>query len=282
MIHSFLMIGQSNMAGRGFAGDVPQIYDEHIKMQRNGVWHNMFEPINYDLPSAGIGLGASFAASWRFDNMQNEIGLIPCAEGGSNLDDWAIGGALFDNAVSQAQLAQRTSELKGILWHQGENDCSPENAQRYCEKFAVIINELRRVLHIREVPLILGGLGDYLSEGLFGKYFSAYPLINEALEKFVQTNENCYFVTAKELTANPDGLHFNARSQRLFGVRYYDAYHHLRNIFEPLADEEVSLTRIYDRPHTKEEEIKLLEHNFAIGNMGSEDYLRHLEVLKSN
>lgn len=102
------------------------------------------------------------------------------------------------------------------------------------------------------------------------------------MEKFAQTTENCYFVTAKGLTANPDGLHFNARSQRLFGVRYYDAYHHLRNIFEPLADEEVSLTRIYDRPHTKEEEIKLLEHNFAIGNMGSEDYLRHLEVLKSN
>jgi hypothetical protein len=55
MIYSFLMIGQSNMAGRGYGKEVPSIYDEHIKMQRNGLWQIMSEPINFDRPSAGVG-----------------------------------------------------------------------------------------------------------------------------------------------------------------------------------------------------------------------------------
>ena len=55
MIQSFLMIGQSNIAGRGFLKDVPPIYDEHIKMLRNGRWQTMVEPINYDRLNAGIG-----------------------------------------------------------------------------------------------------------------------------------------------------------------------------------------------------------------------------------
>ena len=33
---SFLLIGQSNMAGRGFVHEVPSIYNERIEMLRNG------------------------------------------------------------------------------------------------------------------------------------------------------------------------------------------------------------------------------------------------------
>ena len=80
MIPSFLMIGQSNIAGRGFPKDVASIYDEHIKMLRNGRWQTMVEPINYDRPNAGIGFSASFAATWRLKNESEEIGLIPCAD----------------------------------------------------------------------------------------------------------------------------------------------------------------------------------------------------------
>src|SRR5690242_695269 len=91
MIHSFLMIGQSNMAGRGFAKDVPLIFNEGIKMLRNGRWQIMSDPINYDRPTAGVGLASSFAAAWRLKNETEEIGLIPCADGGTSLEDWSVG-----------------------------------------------------------------------------------------------------------------------------------------------------------------------------------------------
>ncbi|MFC3757524.1 sialate O-acetylesterase [Chryseobacterium tructae] len=279
MIHSFLMIGQSNMAGRGYRTEVPPIYDEHIKMQRNGLWQIMSEPINFDRPSAGVGLAASFAASWRLDNPEEEIGLIPCADGGTSLDDWAVGGALFENAVSQAKLAQRTSQLSGILWHQGENDCSPEKAERYGEKFSVIIETLHQELNIPKVPLIIGGLGDFLSKGIFGQYFTSFPLMNQALEDFAKTHSNCYFVTAKGLTANADNIHFNALSQRVLGIRYYKTFRDLRHLPEPDNDEESILTTIYNRPYTKTENIKLLEHEFAIGNIEPKDFLSELTIL---
>ncbi|RZK95469.1 MAG: sialate O-acetylesterase, partial [Hymenobacter sp.] len=117
MVHSFLLLGQSNMAGRGFLQDVPPIYDDHINMLRNGRWQPMSEPLHYDRPTAGIGLAASFAAAWRLHHEHEEIGLIPGADGGTSLDDWAVGGPLFAHAVGQAQLAQRSSQLAGLLWH---------------------------------------------------------------------------------------------------------------------------------------------------------------------
>ncbi|WP_336703478.1 sialate O-acetylesterase [Chryseobacterium indologenes] len=279
MTHSFLMIGQSNMAGRGYAKEVPPIFDEHIKMQRNGLWQIMSEPINCDRPSSGVGLASSFAAAWRLDNPQDEIGLIPCADGGTSLDDWTVGGALFENAVSQARLAQRTSEIKGILWHQGESDCSPEKAEKYQEKFSEIINTLRQKLSIHEAPLIIGGLGDFLSKGILGQYFTHYSLVNHELEHVAQSQENCYFVTAKGLDSNSDGIHFNAHSQRVLGIRYYQAYRDLKDIFNPITDEENTLNTIYNRPYTRSEKIKLLEQEFAIGNIESKDYLNKLTAL---
>ena len=279
MIHSFLMIGQSNMAGRGYAKEVPLIFDEHIKMLRNGLWQIMSEPINFDRPSSGVGLASSFAASWRKDHQQDEIGLIPCADGGTSLDDWAVGSALFENALSQARLAQRTSEIKGILWHQDESDCSPEKAEQYQEKFSKIINALRQELNIPEAPLIIGGLGDYLPNGLFGQYFMHYSFVNRELEDFAQSNENCYFVSAKGLTANPDGVHFNAHSQRLLGIRYYCAYRDLKHLPNSNVNENDILNEIYNRPYTKTERLKLLEHEFAVGNIEGKDYLMQLKAI---
>lgn len=115
---SFLLIGQSNMAGRGFKHEVPPIYNERIMMLRNGRWQMMTEPIHFDRPVAGVGLAASFAESWCKDHEGEKIG----AEGGSSIDEWSLDGALFRHALSEAKFAKESSELVGILWHQGESD----------------------------------------------------------------------------------------------------------------------------------------------------------------
>ncbi|NMA47593.1 MAG: sialate O-acetylesterase [Lentisphaerae bacterium] len=60
-IQSFLMLGQSNMAGRGDLGAVPDIVHPDILMLREQGWVPMQEPINPDRPFAGVGLAASFA-----------------------------------------------------------------------------------------------------------------------------------------------------------------------------------------------------------------------------
>lgn len=276
MIQSFLLIGQSNMAGRGHLSQVPDIVNEGIKMLRNGRWQMMVEPINYDRPTAGVGLAASFGASWRLKNASGEIGFIPCADGGTSLDDWAVDGVLFEHAIAQAKLAQRSSNLAGILWHQGESDCFPERAAVYKEKFSKIIDTLRDRLGIQEVPLIIGGLGDFLTTGLYGKYFETYPLVNSALQEFAASQPNCYFVTAHGLGANADGLHFDAASQRIFGVRYFEAFDTLRNITQPLENEQEMLDAIYQRPLTPKEKRSVIENQFAGGKISLEEFQRQM------
>ena len=78
---SVLLIGQSNMAGRGFLHEVKPIYNENILMLRNGRWQMMAEPIHFDRSVAGIGPAASFAQAWCNANKNEQVGLIPCAEG---------------------------------------------------------------------------------------------------------------------------------------------------------------------------------------------------------
>ena len=115
---SVLLIGQSNMAGRGFSSEVMPICNENIFMLRNSRWQMMTEPIHFDRAVAGVGPAASFAQAWCNANKNKQIGLIPCAEGGSSIDEWNKEGALFRHAVSEAKFAMGNSELIAILWHQ--------------------------------------------------------------------------------------------------------------------------------------------------------------------
>ena len=274
------MIGQSNMAGRGYLNDVKQIYDEKIKMLVNGRWQTMTEPINCDRPTSGIGLAASFAGAWRLKNDQEEIGLIPCADGGTSLADWAVGGALFENAVFQAKLAMKVSRLSGILWHQGENDSFGGLSALYYDKLSVIIEAFRLELDVPDIPFIAGGLGDFLSGGRYGKYFTEYNQVNDALQQFSETKPNCYFVTADGLTANQDGLHFDAVSQRKFGIRYFESFAEKKNILAAVAGEQELIARIQDRPLTIKEQAALLEIDFALGKISLVDLEEKLTLLK--
>ena len=176
VIKSFLMLGQSNMAGRGFINEVPPIYNERIYMLRNGRWQMMTEPINYDRPVSGISLAGSFAEAWSCKNKDDIIGLIPCAEGGSSLDEWAVGKELFRHAVNEAKFAKESSELVGILWHQGESDSNNGNYKVYYKKLLVIIEALRKELNAPDIPIIIGGLGDFLGKEGFGKVVQNIPL----------------------------------------------------------------------------------------------------------
>ena len=276
---SILMIGQSNMAGRGFINEVPMICNERILMLRNAGWQMMAEPINYDRPNAGIGLAGSFAAMWCMEHEGEQIGLIPCAEGGSSLDDWAVDKNLFKNAVIQAGFAMQDSELIGILWHQGESDSYGGGYQTYYKKLQVIIESLRKELNAFEVPLSIGGLGDFLGKNGFGLNCTEYELVNEQLLKFAREQENSCFVTAEGLTPNPDGIHMDAVSQRRFGVRYYEAFVKREHVLKPIENEMELLERCISGPHTKREKMYLAMAEFAAGKMTDEEFGERMRVI---
>ncbi|MBR2370496.1 MAG: sialate O-acetylesterase [Clostridia bacterium] len=249
MIHSILIIGQSNMAGRGSLTSAEPLdnLNGRLKVMRNGRWQNMFRPVNPDRSFSGTCLAESFAAAYANDHPEIDIGIIPCADGGSKLDQWQDGSLLFDNAVNCARLAMRTSHLVGILWHQGEADCGAENYPAYFEKLTAIMSALRRALGMDTIPILVGGLGDFLKDRVEDPKLVNYVHINEALVKFVDTTPYTAFVSAVGLTPKGDNLHFNHKSLQEFGLRYYAA-------FKTLEDK----TRVFDEEN-KEDDTKRSE-----------------------
>ncbi len=228
MIHSFLLIGQSNMCGRGFREEVAPIENNRIFVLRNGRWQPMFFPVHNDRVTAGVCLAESFADLYAKEK-NVDVGLIPCADGGTSLAQWQKDGLLFDHACYMAELAGRTSTIAGVLWHQGEADCGPARYPFYEEKLNAILDAFRDRLGLTDVPFLLGGLGDFLKDCTHTDHLKNYPHINDALRRIAATRENTGFVPAEGLTANPDNLHFNSRALREFGERYYREFRKLEN-----------------------------------------------------
>lgn len=228
MIHSFLMIGQSNMAGRGYKEEVEPIVSDKIKVLRNGRWQPMYVPVNCDRSFSGVCLAESFAEAYIKEH-NTEVGLIPCADGGSSLEQWKEGGLLYEHAVCQAKLAQRTSTIVGVLWHQGESDCAPDKYPGYQEGFEQIMSAFRKELELYDVPFLVGGLGDFLKNYGADSSLGNYIHVNEALKQIAKDNEMTGFVSAEGLESNCDNLHFNSKSLREFGIRYYEEFLKLEN-----------------------------------------------------
>lgn len=226
MIHSILIIGQSNMAGRGIISEAKPLSNMggRLKVLRNGRWQNIYRPVNPDRAFSGTCLAESFATKYAEEHEGVEVGIIPCADGGTSLNQWREGGLLFDHAVFTARLAMRTSNLAAILWHQGEADCAPHLNAIYLEKLTAIMTALRRELGAEDVPLIVGGLGDFLKDRVESPNLVYYPVINEALRTFADKTHRAAFASAEGLTSNADNLHFSAAGLYEFGLRYYDAF----------------------------------------------------------
>lgn len=245
MIHSILIIGQSNMAGRGFASEVePIAYEgESIKVLRNGRWIPMYCPVNPDRRTSGVNLVESFAERYH-DEKGVDVGIIPCADGGTSLDQWAVGGLLFDHACYMAELASRTSTIAAVLWHQGESDTREDRAPFYEEKVMRIFDALRKRLDLYDVPFIVGGLGDFVYDFYPPERAPYIKIVNDTLQNLPKKDKMIGFASAEGLRPNPDNLHFSAAALREFGLRYYEQFLKLEDKNKVFAEKPDELSAI--------------------------------------
>ncbi len=123
-----------------------------------------------------------------------------------------------------AELASRTSTIAGVLWHQGESDCSPEKYPYYEEKLIKMLDALKKRLGLYDVPILLGGLGDFLYDFPGSTVFRNYVHVNAALRRVADSDPMYGFVPAEGLGSNPDNMHFSAAALREFGLRYYKEF----------------------------------------------------------
>ena len=122
-----------------------------------------------------------------------------------------------------AKLAMRTSCLTAVLWHQGEADCAEALVPVYEEGLVHLMTGLRQDLGLPHLPVLLGGLGDFLPHCLLDADLRFSVGINEALQRAAVRLPHAAFVPACGLTAGEDSLHFDSPSLHQFGLRYFSA-----------------------------------------------------------
>ena len=215
----FLLIGQSNMAGRGEVEAQDQEPIPHVyTLNKELAWVPAIDPLHSDKPTAGVGLGRSFAKRLLKEDPAASIGLIPSAFGGTSLEEWAPDGKLFLDAVKRTRAALQAGKLRGILWHQGEADSGKEAlARSYRERWIKTIEALRKELGADSIPIVVGELGEFYA----GEYA---PVVNEQLASIPLTAPYTAFVSSARLKAKSDRVHFDSPSLREFGRRYALAF----------------------------------------------------------
>ena len=226
--HLFLLVGQSNMAGRGVVEEQDKTPHPRVLMlSKDGKWVPAIDPMHFDKPAAGVGLGKTFGQIIADANPGVTIGLIPCAVGGSHIDAWNPGvfyaptnSHPWDDAVKRAAVALKSGTLKGILWHQGEGDSLPDLAQAYEPKLHDLIARLRKELNAPDVPFIAGQMGKF--DGV--PWPPEKVIVDQAHQNLAMKVPHTAFVSVQGLKHKGDKVHFDSASFRELAKRYAEAF----------------------------------------------------------
>ena len=231
-LHLYLLIGQSNMAGRGKVAREDQTpHPRVLVLNRKDEWAPAADPLHFDKPMAGVGPGLAFGKTVAEADPSVTIGLIPCAAGGSPITVWQKGSFWkqtrskpYGETLRRVAIARQRGVLKGILWHQGESDSNPTDAPLYAERLDGLIARLRRDLRVPAVPFLVGGLSDPLlarkEEG---------RVVDGALRELPDRVGRTAYVSAEGLGLKSDNAHFTAAAARELGRRYAEALLALRS-----------------------------------------------------
>jgi hypothetical protein len=225
----FLLAGQSNMAGRGAVEAIDTMPNVHVlTLNKDGEWEIAKDPIHFDRTYAGVGPGLSFGKDMAKAYPAVYVGLIPCAVGGSSVTSWQPDNAPknenYLKAIERCKKAMETGTLKGIIWHQGETDCTAKGVTTYEQRLINTINGFRKDLGMPALPFIAGELpafqmhfpdkADQLTDNPY------VPQINQIIAGLKAKLENYDYVKADSTDHRGDRLHFNSASARLMGKRY--------------------------------------------------------------
>lgn len=227
----YLLMGQSNMKGRGIMPDEPK-RDPRIVMMHlaDDAWYLARHPVHLvgdaqtfaGHDNAGVGPGLAFAESLVADNPQVAVGLIPCAVGGSPIDFWQKGARLYDKALHRATLALRDTapvngRIRGVLWLQGEANANAADLAVHEAKLLALVDDLRRDLAQPDLPFVACTIGEMRNPAALADKAA----MNEILLGLPRKRAATACVDARDLKTHiGDGVHFDTAAQNEIGRRF--------------------------------------------------------------
>jgi hypothetical protein len=231
----FLLIGQSNMKGRGHMPDEPGRDPRLVMMHlRDDAWYIARHPVHLvgdartfkGADNAGVGPGLVFGTAVAGRNPKVRVGLIPCAVGGSAIALWQKGARLYDESLRRANLAltqasSARARIRGALWLQGEADANDERLPAYEAKLLKLVDDLRTDLATPDLPFIACTIGEMAPDTAGRRKADMNRLLLSLPDKRPQTA--C--VDARDLKGHiGDNVHFDTAAQEEIGRRFAERY----------------------------------------------------------
>jgi hypothetical protein len=196
---------------------------------------NIYSTIRKRASMQGINPAWSFSQK-MFAKKGRPVLLVVNAKGGTSIDLWVktapcdtfrisqsdereLHGKpmpqFYAEAVRRTRQAMQYGKLKGILWHQGEDDSyEAEKRDSYLQKLAGMVADLRADLDAPKVPFVAG---EVCVDGLGNK-------INPILRQIRSYVPYSYCVSAEGLGMREDDIHFTRDAQIELGERYADVF----------------------------------------------------------
>ena len=232
--------GQSNASGTG-AGIVEDPPEAGVHMFANDEqWKLATHPLEdatgtlHPITITGIYHGHSpwlaFAKRVKA-RLGFPIGLLPTALGGSPLQRWnpdEPGEAdLYANMMDVIQKAG--GSIRGIVWYQGEADCSPGLSDSYRARFEQFVQRVRRDLRAPRLPIITAQINRttttscQLSPPKDAAHAAAdqraWSAVREAQRQAARDIPGLYLVPTLDLSLS-DNIHIAAPSEVVLGERF--------------------------------------------------------------
>ncbi len=210
-LHIYLLIGQSNMAGRApFTEEQSKVITRCFLLNQTDQWEPAKNPLNrHSTIRKGLGMqkmnpGYSFSQAMLKKDSTISLGLVVNAKGGSTIDQWKKGSRFYKEALRRCKAAQQVGTLKGILWHQGESDQKTPNG--YIDKLVTLVTDLRKDVGEDTLPFVAGQV-------------NKLPAINSQIAMLPKKLPSTGFVSSDGLKTM-DRWHFDAESMHRLGTGY--------------------------------------------------------------
>ncbi len=165
----------------------------------------------------GAGLGLPFAAE-MVRRTGVPVGLVPCAHGGTSMDQWdpALrdkgGDSLYGATVRRVRLVG--GKVTGILWYQGESDANPKAAPVFRQKFERLIEMFRADFNKPDLAFYYVQIGRFINFSNFAEWNA----VQDAQLKAEASIPRSAMAPSIDFSLD-DGIHVGTQDQKRLGAR---------------------------------------------------------------
>jgi len=172
----------------------------------------------------GAGMGLPFAKE-MLRRTGVPVGLVPCAHGGTSMEQWSPAGRdKQGDSLYGATIRRVTAvggRVRGMLWYQGESDANPKVIGQYMDKFEKLIAAFRQDLHQPDLPFYYVQIGRHVSNANQAEW----NMVQEAQRKLESRTPKAGMVPAVDLSLD-DGIHIGTPDLKRLARRTADLVSH--------------------------------------------------------